>query len=39
MVKQFLDDRIMPEQGIKRWLWVLSLKENTQEIIGAVSGT
>ncbi len=26
----------MPELGIKRWLWVLFLKENKNEVIGCV---
>ena len=35
-VKSFLEEMILPEQGIKRWLWVIFEKNNRDEVIGCV---
>ena len=35
-VKDFLEKTIIPELGTKRWLWVIFLKENKNEVIGCV---
>lgn len=35
-VKQFLEEMVMPELGIDRWLWVIFEKENPSEVIGCV---
>ena len=35
-VKNFLEEIIFPEQGIKRWLWAIFLKNNRNEVIGCV---
>lgn len=35
-VKGFLEEMILPEQGTKRWLWVIFLKDKRDEVIGCV---
>lgn len=35
-VRGFLEDLILPEQGIKRWLWVIFEKDKLDEVIGCV---
>jgi len=35
-VKDFLEKIVMPELGTKRWLWVIFLKDNKNEVIGCV---
>lgn len=34
--KEFLKSSILPNLGIDRWLWVILLKNNPNEVIGAV---
>ncbi|MBC7715125.1 MAG: GNAT family N-acetyltransferase [Rhizobacter sp.] len=35
-VKSFLETMVLPELGTERWLWVIFLKENRNEVIGCV---
>lgn len=35
-VKDFLQKTILPEQGIKRWMWAIFLKNKRDEVIGTV---
>ncbi len=36
LVKTYLEDLILPEQGKTRWLWAIFLKDNRDEVIGCV---
>jgi ribosomal-protein-alanine N-acetyltransferase len=35
-VQEFLENVILPEQGIRRWTWAIFLKEDKAEVIGVV---
>lgn len=35
-VQDFIQNQIMPKQGIDKWVWGIFLKENPDELIGAV---
>ena len=35
-MKNFLEEVILPKQGIKRWLWVIFLKDQRDDVIGCV---
>jgi [ribosomal protein S5]-alanine N-acetyltransferase len=35
-VRDFLKEMILPDQGIKRWLWAIFLKDKRDDVIGCV---
>ncbi len=35
-VYEFLEDFILPQQGLDRWMWVICEKEFPEEVIGAI---
>ena len=34
--KSYMKEKVLPDQGINRWLWVIFLKEKRDEVIGCV---